>query len=132
MSTEKSDYLLLFRNTTWLRERSPDEIQTTMTAWMDWFNGLIEDGRCKGGQSLAPEGKILSFTGNGVSDGPFTESKEAVAGYFLLHVAGLDEALEIARDCPGLPYGVTCEVRPLLARCKASELVREQQLAAGV
>jgi hypothetical protein len=48
-----------------------------------------------------------------VIDGPFTESKEAVAGYILLRVADLDEATEIAKACPGLEHGMSVEVRPI-------------------
>jgi hypothetical protein len=49
-----------------------------------------------------------------VTDGPFAESKEAVAGYFLLHVDDLNEAVEIAKEWPVLEiYGASVEVRPL-------------------
>jgi hypothetical protein len=65
-----------------------------------------------------------------VSDGPFAESKEAIGGYFLLDVASFDDALAIARECPGLPYGVQVEVRPVAAECPlASELKHEAQFA---
>ena len=63
-----------------------------------------------------------------VSDGPFAESKEAIGGYFLLDVASLDEAVAIAQECPGLPYGIRVEVRPVAAECPlASELKREAE-----
>jgi hypothetical protein len=119
---EKSDYLLLFRGTDWYRDLSPDEIQAKMTTWMAWFNGLVADGRCLGGQSLDAETRVVSGKARNVSDGPFTEAKETVAGYFMLRVSGVDEAVAIAKDCPGLPHGMTVEVRPLMARCHASEL----------
>lgn len=122
----KSDYLLLFRGTEWHRELSPEDVQRTMTAWMAWFDRLIAEGRCKGGQSLGQEGKVVSGEKRSVSDGPFAESKEAVGGYFLLHVEDEEEALAIAKECPGLPYGMTVEVRPLLARCAASQRVVDQ------
>jgi hypothetical protein len=65
-----------------------------------------------------------------VSDGPFAESKEAIGGYFLLDVASFDDAVVIARECPGLPYGVQVEVRPVAAECPlASELKQEAQFA---
>jgi hypothetical protein len=65
-----------------------------------------------------------------VTDGPFAESKEAVAGYFLLDIAGLDEAVAIAQECPGLPYGARVEVRPVAGECPlAGELKREAQFA---
>jgi len=66
-----------------------------------------------------------------VSDGPFAESKEAIGGYFLLDVASLDDAVAIAQECPGLPYGIRVEVRPVAAECPlASELKREAEFAA--
>lgn len=119
---DKLDYLLLFRGTDWYRDLSPDEIQTSMTDWMKWFNRLIDEGRCKGGQSLDRVGKVVTGKLRQVSDGPFAEAKEMVAGYFILTVASEDEAVEIAKECPTLPFGVSVEVRPLLARCRASEL----------
>jgi hypothetical protein len=128
MSTpsEKSDYLLLFRGTDWHRNVSPDDLQNTMTTWMAWFNRLIAEGRCKGGQSLAPDSKVVSGKMKNVVDGPYAEAKESVAGYFLLYVRDMEEAAEIAKECPGLAYGMTVEVRPLLARCAASELAARQ------
>ena len=127
---EKSDYLLLFRGVDWHSRLSPEEIQTTMTAWMAWFNRLVDQGRCKGGQSLGPEGKVVAGKAGSVSDGPFAESKETVAGYFLLHVRDIEEALAIAKECPALAYGMTVEVRPLLARCAASQRVADQLASA--
>ena len=123
----QTDYLLLFRGLDWHRSLSPEEMQKTMTDWMAWFDGLVADGRCTGGHSLAYEGQVVK--GQHVSDGPFAESKEAVAGYFLLHVRDADEALDIAKQCPGLPYGATVEVRPLRSRCAASQRILDQQLA---
>ena len=129
-TSEKSDYLLLFRGADWHQGLSPDEIQKTMTTWMAWFNRLIAEGRCKGGQSLAPESKVVSGKMKNVVDGPYAEAKESVAGYFLLYVSSLDEAAEIAKECPTLGYGTTVEVRPLLARCPASELAAAQLASA--
>ena len=66
------------------------------------------------------EGKIVSGKkGRTVSDGPFAESKEAVGGYFYLQVANMDEAIEIARQCPGLDHGIRVEVRPVADMCTA-------------
>ena len=127
---EKSEYLFLFRGVDWHSRLSPEEIQTTMTAWMAWFNRLVEQGKCGGGQSLGPEGKVVAGKAGKVSDGPFAESKETVAGYFLLLVEGIDEALAVARECPALAYGMTVEVRPLLARCAASQRIADQLASA--
>jgi hypothetical protein len=51
--------------------------------------------------------------GRVVKDGPFAEAKEAVAGYVMVKAGSLDQAVEIARGCPGLRVGTTVEVRPI-------------------
>ena len=82
---------------------------------------LIEDWM-KSGKLLATEGCLPSALGArvrlskgkfNVVDGPFTESKEAVAGYILLRVTDLDAATEVAKECPGLDFGMSVEIRPI-------------------
>ena len=57
-------------------------------------------------------GKIVSGR-NAVVDGPFAESKEAIAGFFIIQAESLEAAVESAKECPGLDYGQTVEVRPI-------------------
>lgn len=124
----KSDYLLLFRGTNWHKGLSPEEIQKVMSQWMAWFHGLEAEGKLKGGLPLMDEGKLISgANGRSVVDGPFAESKEAIGGYFLISVADLDEAVAIGRQCPGLKYGATVEVRPVAGECAAMQAVREAE-----
>ena len=131
MSTEKSDYMLLFRGTAWDKGLSPEEIQKVVTNWYKWFDGLIKDGRAISGHPLMEEGKVVSGKKRTVADGPFAESKEAIGGYFYLRVSGMDEALEIARLCPGLDYGVSVEVRPVADMCAVRQRIQEAELAAA-
>ncbi|MEP6670385.1 MAG: YciI family protein [Chthoniobacter sp.] len=121
-ASTKSEYLLLFRGTDWHRSLTSGEIKEVMIAWMAWSDRLVDEGRSKARRSLSGTGKIISGKGGKVSDGPYAEAKEAVAGYFLLEVDDLEEAIEIARECPTLAHGATVEVRPMPARCLASQL----------
>lgn len=117
-SNEKSDYMLLFRGTDWDKDLSPEQLQKVVADWMAWFEGLVKDGRAKSGHPLMNEGKIVSGkNGQTIADGPFAESKEAIGGYFYLQVSGMEEALEIAKQCPALEYGGKVEVRPVAAMC---------------
>jgi hypothetical protein len=85
---------------------------------MGWFEGLNARGKIKAAQPLGEQGRVLSGgNGNLVVDGPFAESKEAVGGYLVLQADNMNEAVEIARSTPMLKYGITVEVRPLLAEC---------------
>lgn len=128
MSTEKVDYLLLFRGTNWDKGMSPEQIQKVVTDWYAWFDRLKREGRCSGGHPLQNSGKIVSGKNRAVSDGPFAESKETIGGYFYLHVADEAEAVSIAQLCPGLEYGVVVEVRPVADMCA----VRERAVNGGI
>jgi len=122
--------MLLFRGTELRKSLSPEELQKVSEDWMAWFKHLTEQGKAVAGNPLEREGKIVSGKDRIVSDGPFAESKEAIGGYFLLDVATMDEALAIARECPGLPYGIRVEVRPVAGECPiGAEARTEAQFA---
>ena len=134
MSTpnQTSEYLLLFRGNDWHKGLSPEEMQTVASQWKAWFDRLTAQGKAIAGNPLEFEGKIVSGkNGRVVADGPFAESKEAIGGYFMLQVDSLDQAVAIAKDCPGLAYGVKVEVRPVAAECPLfQEAQARGQLAA--
>jgi hypothetical protein len=116
--TKSSEYILIFRGTDWHNGLSPEQMQQVAGQWMAWFNRLTEQGKAIAGNPLEREGKIVSGkNGRVVADGPFAESKEAIGGYFLLQVKNLDEAVAIAKECPGLAYGAVVEVRPVAEQC---------------
>lgn len=120
--------MLIFRGTDWYKGLSPEQMQQVADQWMAWFNGLKLQGTAVAGDPLEPQGRIVSGkNGRVVSDGPFAESKETIGGYFLLKVDTLDEAVAIAQQCPGLPYGIRVEVRPVAAECP---LVQERRAEA--
>lgn len=124
--------MLLFVGMDWHKGLSPEQTQKVSEEWMGWFKGLCEEGKVVGGHPLGFEGKSVSGKNRTVTDGPFAEAKEAIGGYFMLSVATMDEAVEIARQCPGLPFGAKVEVRPVLAECPLrSENKIEEALAAA-
>ena len=110
--------MLLFRGPHWDQGLSTDELQKAMDNVMAWFDGLNQRGKVKGAQPLSAQGQTISGTnGRFVVDGPFTETKEAVGGYLVLQADSFEEAVEVARTNPALGYGVSVEVRPILAEC---------------
>jgi hypothetical protein len=114
-TTEKSDFLLLFRGNDWERNLPPEELKKVVADWYAWFQRLAAEGKCLGGLPLLDTGKLISGKkGRTVADGPFAESKETIAGYFHLRVTNEAEAIRIAQQCPGLEYdGCVVEVRPV-------------------
>ena len=128
MSTPtKSEYMLLFRGTDWHKGLSPEEIQQVVNQMKAWFDRLTAEGKARAGKPLFHEGKIVAQKkGRAVVDGPFAESKEAIAGFFLLQVDSLDEAAEIAKEFPALEYGATVEVRPVAPECMVGETAQQR------
>jgi hypothetical protein len=97
----------------------PDEQMTQMFKDMGKFNeALVKAGIMVEGDGLKPSsaGKRIKFSEGGVSviDGPFVETKELVAGYWIWNVKSLDEAVEWAKRCPNPMPGEegVLEIRP--------------------
>ncbi|HTI35036.1 MAG TPA: YciI family protein [Miltoncostaea sp.] len=77
---------------------------------------LVDAGIMLAGDGLRPssQGVRISYEGGGAAsatDGPFAETKELVAGFWILEVKSLDEAVEWMRRAPFSP-GDTVEIRP--------------------
>ena len=110
--TPTSAYLLLFRNTGWHEGLSPEEIQENLDRFTAWFKQLRNDGKFKGGGPLAYDRKIVTDR-KAVVDGPFAETKEAIAGFLIIEADSLEQAVQIAQDCPGFKFGQTVELRAI-------------------
>jgi hypothetical protein len=86
---------------------------------MGQFNQeLLKAGVMLAGEGLRPsrQGKRVRFNGTKrtVIDGPFTETKELVAGFWLWQVGSMEEALEWVKRCPNpMPEESDIEIRPL-------------------
>lgn len=93
---------------------SPEGQQANMQKWMAWVDKLRKDKRYVAGEALLPGGKTIAGPKKTVTDGPFTESKEVIGGFFVLHAKNLDEALLIAKDCPDYDLGGIVEVREVM------------------
>ena len=90
----------------------PDE---KMLAAMGKYNEeLVKAGIMLAGEGLHPssKGKRIKFSGNKhtVIDGPFTETKELIAGFWIWQVRSMDEAVEWARRCPDPMPGEEAEL----------------------
>lgn len=98
---------------------TPSPWATKMMEAMDRFNDeLRAAGVLLAADGLKPSshGKRIAFDGAGrqVIDGPFTETKELVAGYWLWEVKDMDEAIAWAKRCPNpMPGPSEIEIRPL-------------------
>jgi hypothetical protein len=87
-------------------DKATVEQQKTMHAdYMKYTEELQKAGVMRAGDALEPSssGARVSFEAGRriVRDGPFTEAKEVIGGYYLIDVKSREEAIEWAAKCPG-------------------------------
>jgi len=99
------DYLFLFRGGDGNNlQKMPEAWQAHMQNWMLWMKGLADQGQLVGAQPLDNSGKQVIGNKKVITDGPFMEGKEMVAGYLMCKADTYDDALEIAKGCPILEF----------------------------
>ncbi|HEV3443137.1 MAG TPA: YciI family protein [Gemmataceae bacterium] len=87
---------------------SPEEMQRIVEKYQAWTDKIRASGRYVVSDKLMEEGgKVITAQKGKLSvlDGPYSETKEVVGGYFTLRAANYEEAIELTRDCPHLQYG---------------------------
>jgi hypothetical protein len=94
---------------------SPEEMQAEMGKWLSWIDKLRKTDQYVAGEPLTPGGKLVGGTGGkSVTDGPYTEGKEVVGGFFIINAKDIAEAVSIAKESPDLPRGGTVQVRQVM------------------
>ncbi|UTI66963.1 YciI family protein [Paraconexibacter antarcticus] len=96
---------------------SPEEAAAEHPRWTAYTQELIDAGVHRGGQALQWLDTATTVRERGgerlLSDGPFAETKEALAGFYLIDVPDLDTAIEWAAKIPLVGRG-SVEVRPIM------------------
>jgi hypothetical protein len=110
-------YMLLIYGNEANMQSASQEMATQMTAaYAAYTEAVKKAGVLLGGDRLRPTSAASTVrVANGktqVLDGPYAETKEQLAGYYMIDVPDLDAALSWAARCPGAAHG-TMEVRPL-------------------
>ena len=106
-------FLFLYEAPTAVAGISPEEMQKIVARYIAWRNDVAAKGHMLGGNKLRDgEGRVMRPAAGKVSvtDGPFAENKEVIAGFFHIQAESYDQAVEIARTCPHMEFG-TIEVR---------------------
>lgn len=108
--------LFLHDNTAAFTDVSPEQMQKIIEKYVAWGKRLRERGVMRGGEKLTDEpGKVMRANEGQVrvTDGPYSETKEILGGFYVIEADGYDRAVEHARDCPHFEYGGTIEVRQI-------------------
>lgn len=92
---------------------SPEQMQERM----NWLAGIASQNKLVDkGNSLSPVNARTVRPDNVVTDGPYTEIKEFIAGYVIVRADSLDDAVELAKGNPVLKTGGNVEVREVIKR----------------
>jgi len=103
---------------------TPEEIEAHMQYMADFASRLEGTGEYVDGQAVSLEGTFVRYDGEGrppVTDGPFAETKDLIAGWMVIDVDGYERALALAGElsaAPGAggePIHEWLEVRPILS-----------------
>lgn len=107
---------------------TPQEVDAHIRFMNDFAARLQDTGEFVDAQALAPEGAFVRYDGEGrppVTDGPFAETKDLIAGWMVIDVQSWDRALELAGKLSaapgpgGEPIHEWLEVRPFLSEQSA-------------
>ena len=85
---------------------TPEEISAHVKYMEDFANRLRETGEFVDSQALTPEGTFVRFDGEGrppVTDGPFAETKDLIAGWMVIDVDSYERAVELAGELSAAP-----------------------------
>ncbi|HYN70533.1 MAG TPA: YciI family protein [Candidatus Eisenbacteria bacterium] len=96
----------------------PEQIRQVAADYDVFTREIVSRGVMLGGEALQPTTTATTLRIQDgrtvITDGPFAETKEALTGFYLVDVADIDEALELAARLPGANWG-SIEVRPIWA-----------------
>jgi hypothetical protein len=102
--------LLLYDDPAGWMKLSPEEMQKATEKYMAWTKKPFT----KDSKRLAQDvGRVIRSQGGKpkATDGPYSETKEILGGYYTIEAASYDEAVKLALNHPQLEYGGTVEVR---------------------
>jgi hypothetical protein len=111
------DFLLSIRTegSVW-SDLSAEQLQKHMEHGTAYMGNLMKEGRLKNANPVDKGSRIVTESNGVIKDGPFNETKEVVAGYFLIAAEDMDEAVVIAKANPifkDIPTKL--EVHPMMA-----------------
>ena len=104
---------VLYGDPTRWQSKSPGELQSVFAKYMGWGERARQKGCLLASNKLVDDaGKVLRRKPV-ATDGPYSETKEVLGGYYLVEAANYDEAVKLFLDHPHLGFDGTIEVRQL-------------------
>lgn len=101
------NYLILLHESNLIPQLSPEEMQAIIGRYRAWRQRLSDSGKLVGSNKLENTGRVLRGDAGSIriTDGPFTETKDVLGGYFMVQAESYDQAADLCRDSPHLEFG---------------------------
>jgi hypothetical protein len=111
------EFMFIFKGPTYDQlDMSAADAQAQMQKWFTWVGELKNKGVYVDGRPLtSTRGKVVSGVKQLVTDGPFTESKELVGGYFIIKANNMEEAIAATKGFPDYALDGSIEIREVQA-----------------
>ena len=101
-----------------LKNMTYEERFSIVPIMMEWIKSIAESGNYVNGEPLGITGRYVTRD-SVLSDWPFIESKEGIAGYDIILAENIEQAVSIAQTCPLVQKGIAVrEVRPIIENYK--------------
>jgi hypothetical protein len=88
---------------------SPAEVEKVVEKFRAWSAKIAAAGKAVASEKLTEDGgRVISLQSGGlaVMDGPYSEAKEVVGGFFVVRAENYEEAVRLASDCPHVTLGI--------------------------
>jgi hypothetical protein len=111
------EYLILMRLDIITKDSqpSPEQMQEYMKMYHAWIDSVAAENKFVGGKGLSTEGKVIG-SDNIITDGPFAQIKESLAGFIIVQASDFDDATRLAKSCPILlGKGNSVEIRKVVS-----------------
>ncbi|MBA4168380.1 MAG: transcription initiation protein [Chitinophagaceae bacterium] len=90
---------------------SPEQMQASIKPFQDWIGGIAAQNKLVSPPTRWDiDGRVVT-SDRMVINGPYAEIKESLGGLFIVRANDYEEAVEMAKGCPILPWGAAVEVR---------------------
>jgi hypothetical protein len=102
-----SSYLILLHESDAMPELSPEEMQEVISRYKAWGQRIRASGNYLSSGKLESTGRVLRGEPGKVriNDGPFTETKDVLGGYYLVQAETYEQAADLCHDSPHLNFG---------------------------
>ncbi len=108
------DYLLLFRGGLDFTKAPAQQVQEVILKWQHWVKELMQKGIYNGGERVTRnEAAVIKGSARQITNGPYKETGEILGGYISIKADDLQQAIEIAKDCPIFNFDGIVEIREI-------------------